>query len=65
MKPNQVPDRPWKSIYMDFITDLPKSDMADAILVVIDRFTKMAHFIACNKDINARQFSDLFVREIF
>ena len=65
MKPNEAPDRPWKSISIDFITDLPKSGKADAILIVIDRLTKMAHFIACNKDVNARQFSELFVKEIF
>ena len=50
---------------MDFITDLPESDKEDAILIVIDRLTKMTHFIACRKEINARQFSELFVREIF
>ena len=65
MKPNEAPDRPWKSISIDFITDLPKSGEADAILIIIDRLTKMAHFIACTKDIEARQFSDLFVKEIF
>ena len=36
MKPNEAPDRPWKSISMDFITDLPTLDKADAILIVID-----------------------------
>jgi len=36
MKPNEAPDRPWKSIAMDFITDLPKSEGDDAILIVID-----------------------------
>ena len=65
MKPNEAPDRPSKSISMDFITGLAQSDKADAILIVIDRPTKIAHFIACNKDINARQFSELFVREVF
>ena len=65
MKSNEALDCPWKSISMDFITDLPRSGEADAILIIIDRHTKMAHFIACIKDINARQFSDLFVKEIF
>jgi len=65
MKPNEAPDQPWKSISMDFITDLPKSEENNAILMVIDRLTKMAHFIPCTKVINARQFSELFIREIF
>jgi len=49
---------------MDFITDLPKSEGYNTILVVIDRQTKMSHFIPCSKDIDARQFANLFMREI-
>ena len=49
---------------MDFITDLPKSDGHDTILVVIDRLTKMSHFMPCSKDLDARQFANLFMREI-
>jgi len=56
--------RPWKSIAMDFIMDLPKSDRYDTILVVIDQLTKMSHFIRCSKDLDARQFANLFMREI-
>jgi len=65
MKPNEAPDRPWKSISMDFITDLPKSEGDDAILIVIDRLRNMAHFLPCTKEMDARQFSELFMREIF
>jgi len=49
---------------MDFITDLPKSDGYDTILVVIDRLTKMSHFIPCAKDPDAQQFANLFMKEI-
>jgi len=65
MGPNEAPDRPWKSISMVFITDLPKSKGDYAILIVIDRLTKMAHFLPCAKEMNARQYSEHFVREIF
>jgi len=65
MKPNEAPDRPWKSISMDFIKDLPKWEGHDAILIVIDRLTKMAHFLPCTKEMNSRQLSELFMREIF
>jgi len=49
---------------MDFIPDLPKSDGYDTILVVIDRLTKMSHFIPCSKNFDARQFANLFMKEI-
>jgi len=64
LQSNEAPDRPWESIAMDFITDLPKSDGYDTILVVIDRRTKMSHFIPCSKDVDVRQFANLFTKEI-
>jgi hypothetical protein len=44
-----VPDRPWKSVSMDIITGLPPSadgdsKMYDAVLVVVDCFTKIAKY---------------------
>jgi len=65
MKPNEAPDRPWKSISMDFITDLPLSEGSDAVLIVIDRLTKMSHLIPSMKDMNARQFQETFIKELF
>jgi len=65
MKPDEAPDPPWKSISMDFIKDLPNSEGNTAILIVIDRLTKMAHFLSCTKKMNTWQFSELFMREIF
>ena len=64
LQSNEVPERPWKSIAMDFIPDLPTSDGYDTVLVVIDRLTKMSHFIPCKKNLNARQFATLFLKEI-
>ena len=53
LQPNEVPGQPWRSIAMDFITDLPELDGYDTILVVIDRLTKMSYFISCRKDLDA------------
>ena len=64
LQSNKVPDQPWKSIAMDFITDLSISDENDTILVVIDRLTKISHFIPCKKSLDARQFATLFLKEI-
>ena len=64
LQPNEVPDQPWKSITMDFITDLPNWDRYDSILVVIDRLTKISHSIPCEKSLDARQFATLFLKEI-
>jgi len=61
---NAAPNRTWNSIAMDFITDLPKSVGYHTILVVIDRLTTMSHFIPGSKDLDARQFANLFMKEI-
>jgi hypothetical protein len=50
LPPLELPYAPWISIAMDFITDLPFSKDCDQLWVIIDRFTKMAHFIPLKKE---------------
>ncbi|XP_061349872.1 uncharacterized protein LOC133295092 [Gastrolobium bilobum] len=45
LQPLQIPDTLWAHISMDFITHLPKFASHTAILVVVDRFSKAAHFV--------------------
>ncbi len=45
LHPLELSYAPWYSISMDFITLLPMSDGCTSIWVIVDRFTKMAHFI--------------------
>ena len=40
-----VPEKPWSMISMDFIVELPPSENFTSIFVVVDRLTKMAHFV--------------------
>ena len=65
LQPLPIPERPWGSISMDFITDLPKSGKFDSILVVADRLTKMSHFIACKKSTSAMETANLLIDNVF
>ena len=65
LQPLPIPSRPWGSISMDFVVDLPPSKGMNTILVVVDRLTKMAHFIPCKGLPTAKQTADLVFREIF
>lgn len=62
--PNPIPSRPYESISMDFIVNLPWSEEYNAILVVVDRLTKHAQFIPCTTGLDAEGFAFLFVKHI-
>lgn len=69
LQPLPVPSRPSEGLSMDFITDLPPSMLRgtihDAILVIVDRFTKLSTFIPCKKSINAEELADLVTEKVF
>jgi len=64
--PLELPYAPWQSIAMDFITELPISDGCDQLWVIIDRFTKMAHFLPLKKEgKTAADLAVIFAREVW
>jgi len=60
LMPNAIPEKPWSHILADFITKLLLAQGYDAILVVCDRFSKMAHFIAITEKTSAKGLAKLF-----
>ncbi|QRW24358.1 Retrotransposable element Tf2 protein [Rhizoctonia solani] len=60
LKPLQIPERPWEDIAYDMIVGLPVSEGFDAILTVIDRFSKMVHFIPTQSTASAIDIANLF-----
>ena len=65
LKQLPIPARPWDSISMDFITQLPPSLGFTAILVVVDQLTKQGIFIATHDTITSAQLAELFVLWVF
>ena len=66
LNPVEIPDRPWECISMDLITSLPTTkDGNDAIIVWVDKLTKMVHLTACRTDINAEQYADAMFNTVF
>ncbi|GKA92331.1 putative reverse transcriptase domain-containing protein [Tanacetum coccineum] len=61
----EIPEWKWDNIIMDFITKLPRSKSGhDTIWVVVDRLTKLAHFLATREDYNKEKLARLYIDEI-
>ena len=60
LMPNSIPEKPWAHILADFITKLPLAQGYDSILVVVDRLTKMVHFIPTMEKTSAEGLARLF-----
>ena len=60
LRPNEVLERLWQYISVNFITKLPISKGHNSILVVCDRFSKMSHFVATTEKITAEGLARLF-----
>src|SRR5258707_6024959 len=65
LKQLPIPSRPWSSISMDFIKQLPASENFSTILVVVNRLTKQAIFIPSHDTVNALQVAQLFLTHVF
>ncbi|KAI5074009.1 hypothetical protein GOP47_0012022, partial [Adiantum capillus-veneris] len=65
LHPMPTPSRPWDMVSMDFIVDLPPSHGHTTIMVVVDYFTKQAHFIPAKPPVTAYQVAKHFFAKVF
>ena len=65
LQPLPIPEGPWISLSMDFISQLPLSNGFDSILVVVDRFSKMSIFIQTHGTATAVDLASLFITHVF
>ena len=65
LQPLAIPEWKFDHIEMDFVTGFPKSKHGnDAIFVVIDKLTKVAHFLPIKESITTAQLAELYTSRI-
>jgi hypothetical protein len=65
LRPLPIPEGSWESVSMDFMVSLSPSRGFDVIMVVVDRFNKMAHFIPTEKNAMTQETRRLFFMHVF
>ena len=66
LQPLEVPFLPWRVVTIDFITHLPMTtDGYDCIMVVVDKFSKRAHFVPTTSTATAEDTAHLFFNTIW
>jgi hypothetical protein len=65
LQPLPIPELKWEVVTMDFITKLPRTyKNHDSIMVVVDKLTKVAHFIPVKFTHKTTNLADVYMREI-
>ena len=64
LRPMSIPTKCWESVSMDFMTHLPESKGFDSIMVVVDRVSKMAHFVPTRDTATTQEIGRLYFDKV-
>ena len=65
LNPHTLPESPWESISIDIIGLLPKSNGTNAILSVIDQFSKMICLILTTTELSTKGLINIYLKQIW
>jgi hypothetical protein len=65
LHPLKIPEWKWEEIGMDFIVGLPSTSTGyDSLWVIVDRLTKVAHFIPVKTKYSGARLAELYMARI-
>jgi IS30 family transposase len=65
LQPMKIPEWKWEEVGMDFVVGLPHTQKGyDSIWVIVDRLTKVAHFIPVKTKYTGEQLATLYMEKI-
>ena len=65
LQPLPIPEWKWEVVTIDFITKLPRSSRQhDSFMVVVDKLTKVAHFVPVKSTHKAADIAVVYMKEI-
>ena len=65
LKPLEIPSRKWAHVTTDLVTELPESNGFTAIVVFIDKLTRMVHLASCKKEVTTMEYAQILVDNVF
>ena len=65
LNPHTPPELPWESISLDIIGPLPESNGFNAILSVIDHFSKVIHLIPTTTELSTKGLINIYLKQIW
>lgn len=65
LQPLPIPEAVWVNISLDFVEGLPKSRGKDTILVIVDRLSKYAHFLALSHPFTTAEVAQVYFEQVF
>ena len=65
LQPLEIPSRKWVHVTTDLVIDLLESNGFMAIVVFVDKLTKMVHLAGCKKEVTTMEYAQIFIDNIF
>jgi hypothetical protein len=65
LQPLQIPAGAWEVVTMDFVDGLPRSAGFNCIMVVVDKFSRYAHFVPLSHPYTAFSVATAYMKDIF